>query len=131
MVTSVRGAAGALSDWTKCRQPLRALRRSAAREVADMGGGADGGGDDAGLVDVLAAQRLDDAPPRQHDDLIAQPLKFRRVGGIDDDRRSRTRNLPQDAIDFRAGADVHALRRFVGDDQARLREQARAITTFC
>ena len=93
-MTIARGMAGALSVWTKCRQPLRApapLDSRICLSSIDMMPGADRRRDDVGFDDVAAGQRLDDTPPRQHDDLVAQPLKFRRVRGIDDDRRARIR----------------------------------------
>ena len=123
-MTRARGTVGALSDCRKCRHPpLGRRRRGLQAAVADVGVGFDGSGDDPGFDDVFAVQLRDDTPPRHDDHLIAQPFKFRRVRGIHDDRRARTRYLAQNAIDFGAGANIHALRRFVGDDQARLRQQ--------
>ena len=89
MVTIASGTAGRVVRLDE--MPPAAQCASACCIVLsriDMMLGANGRRDDVGFVYVAARERLNDSPPREHDDLVAQPLELRRIGGIDDDRRA-------------------------------------------
>ena len=97
----------------------------AAGRLPRVSGGAHGGVDQPLLGDLVAAEGLDDLPARHDDDAVAEPLELLGVRGRDDDRHAAVGDLAQDAVDLRAGADVDALRRLVGEQDGRLRTAAR------
>ena len=89
---------------------------------ASMRRGAHSRGDDPGFRNIGAGQCRDGVPAREDDDLVTQSFEFGGVRRVHDNVRARTRYLAKDTVDFRARADIDALRRLVGDDQARLRQ---------
>ena len=70
--------------------PGASASRTAVSRI-DMMISANGRRDDVGFDDIAAGERPNHPAPREHDHFVAQPLEFRRIGGIDDDRCARTR----------------------------------------
>ena len=63
-------------------------------------------------------------PPGHDEHLVAQALELVGVRRGDDDGDAAVGGLAEDAVDLGAGADVHALRRLVGEQQDRARRAA-------
>ena len=82
-----------------------------------VGRRADLGLDDVLFSDLLALERRDRMAARHHDHPVAETLELLRVARADDDGNVPGGDLAEDAVDLGAGADVHALRGLVGDEE--------------
>ena len=122
-MTIASGTAGALCLQEVAQPPARPPRAPTTNRRRRGYARADRGRDDPRLGDVAAGEGLDHPPPRKDDHLVAKALEFGGVGGFHHDRLAGIRDLAQDPVDLCARADVDPLRRFVGDDQAGVREQ--------
>ena len=69
---------------------------------------------------------VDDLPARHHDHPVAEPGQLERVTRLDDDRDAFLRLRAQGVIDVEPGADVHALRGLLGEDDPDVSAQERA-----
>ena len=104
----------------------RESRDSGSRRLSpSLGGvrrGADRGLDDLLLRHLVTLERRDGVAAGHHDHAVAQSLELLRVTRTDDYRHATTGDLPQDAVDLGAGADVDALCRLVRNEERRLGE---------
>ena len=79
--------------------------------------------DDGVARQRAAGEFADDQPLRHDQDAVAKIRQFLRVGGDDEDRHALARQPANELMDFRAGADIDAARRFVENEHFRLRLQ--------
>jgi hypothetical protein len=100
----------------------RSLLRDLLRCMV-VAGGPDRGVDHPFLGHLGPVQGRDHPAAGHDEDAVAQPLQLLGVAGGDDDGNAGVRDVTQQRVDLGPRPDVDALRRLVGQDEPRLRQQ--------